>query len=379
MKFAIPAVLELARELIACPSITPHDSGCQDILAQHLKHAGFHIKRLRYNDVENMWAKRGTDEPLFVWAGHTDVVPAGPLEEWSSPPFHPTVRKEYLYGRGAADMKGNIAAMVCATLQFIRDYPKHQGSIAFLITSDEEGVGTHGTKKVVEHLIKQNEKLTWCVVGEPSSEKQVGDTIKIGRRGSLSGSLKIFGKQGHIAYPQLAENPIHNSLAVLKELTDIQWDNGNDMFPPTSFQISNIHAGTGASNVIPGHIDVLFNLRYSPEATSEQLQHRIEEILNRHKCRYEIKWNHSGLPFQTTPGKLLSASQQAIEAVTKLKAKLSTTGGTSDGRFIALTGCQVVEMGLCNDTIHQIDERVRVKDLEQLVSIYYYLLRILLI
>lgn len=379
MKFAIPSVLELSRDLIACPSITPHDSGCQDILAHHLQHAGFHIKRLRFDDVENMWAKHGTEEPVFVWVGHTDVVPAGPLEDWTSPPFHPSVRGEYLYGRGAADMKSNIAAMVCASMRFIRDHPKHQGSIAFLITSDEEGAGTHGTKKVVEHLQKQHEKLTWCVVGEPSSEKQVGDTIKIGRRGSLSGTLKILGKQGHIAYPQLAENPIHSSLAVLKELSDTVWDKGNDMFPATSFQISNIHAGSGTNNVIPGQIEVLFNLRYSPEVTAEQLQHRIEDILKRHKFRYEIKWNHSGQPFQTTPGKLLSASQKAIEQVTQLKPKLSTSGGTSDGRFIAATGCQVVEIGVCNDTIHQIDERVRVKDLEQLAEIYYQLLCSLLI
>jgi succinyl-diaminopimelate desuccinylase len=370
--------LLLTQDLIRRASITPEDAGCQTLIAERLQALGFTIQHLKFNDVSNLWATRGNDVPRLVFAGHTDVVPTGPVENWRTPPFEPTIRDGFLYGRGAADMKGGLAAMVVACEQFIAQHPQHSGSIAFLITSDEEGPAVHGTRQVVEYLAEHNIPLTWCIVGEPSSSQQLGDVIKVGRRGSLNGKLIIFGKQGHIAYPQLADNPIHRSLAALQALCAETWDNGNEHFPATCFQISNIHAGTGVSNVIPGQIEVTFNFRYSPEITAETLQQRVAAILEQHQLTYQITWNHSGLPFATPAGKLLNATQQAILAATGKMPHLSTDGGTSDGRFIAPLGCEVLELGPSNATIHQVDECVKVDDLIQLTSIYQAILQKLL-
>jgi succinyl-diaminopimelate desuccinylase len=370
--------LELAKELIAKSSISPHDAGCQAILAARLEKLGFQIEMLPFGNVTNMWARFGTAEPVFVFAGHTDVVPTGPIEKWQSDPFVPTIRDDYLFGRGAADMKSSIAAMVVACENFLAQNPNPKGSIAFLITSDEESLAIDGTKKVVEHLKARNEKITWCLIGEATCESQFPDTIKIGRRGSLSGELTILGVQGHIAYPQNADNPIHNALAALQEMTMIDWDQGNEYFQPTSFQISNIHAGTGATNVIPGQLEIHFNFRYSPESTAEKLMEHLEKILKLYELDHEIKWHHSSLPFMSQPGKLAATAQAICESTCGILPKLSTTGGTSDGKFISTMDCEIIELGPCNETIHQIDECVNLADLQKLTDVYQQILAKLL-
>lgn len=363
-------IITLTKQLIACPSITPNDAGCQTILCERLANLGFKIEHLPFGKVSNFWARRGNAAPLLVFVGHTDVVPTGPLDKWISNPFHPEIRDGYLYGRGAADMKGSLAAMLVACENFIMRHPNHAGSIAWLITSDEEGPSVDGTAKVVETLENRGEKIDFCLVGEPSSDKQLGDILKIGRRGSLSGTLTIYGKQGHIAYPKLANNPIHKAMPVLAELLAMQWDEGNDFFPPTSLQISNIHAGTGANNVIPGEIQLLFNFRYSTEVSVTYLQTQIEAILHKYQLKFQLDWHHSGHPFLTTQGKLVDVAIAAVKSVNGVCPELSTSGGTSDGRFIAPLGAQVVELGPCNHTIHQINEYVAVKELEELTHIY---------
>ncbi len=366
--------LELAMELIRRRSVTPVDAGCQPLLAERLAALGFNIEHLRFGEVDNLWARFGTEGPLFAFAGHTDVVPSGPEAQWQSPPFEPTLRNGALYGRGTADMKGSIAAMVTACERFLASHRQPTGSIAFLITSDEEGPAVDGTVKVVEHLESRGEKIDWCLVGEPSCTSKLGDTIKNGRRGSLGGLLRVKGVQGHIAYPHLAKNPIHDALPALTELAAIEWDQGNEFFPPTSFQISNIHAGTGATNVIPGELELLFNFRFSTEVTDAELRQRVEAILDAYGFEYELEWTLSGQPFLTPAGRLVDAARSAIREVTGIEAQLSTSGGTSDGRFIAPTGAQVLELGPLNATIHKIDETVSVEDLEQLSSIYEQIL-----
>lgn len=362
--------LDLAIELISKPSVTPEDHNCQNLMAQRLQAIGFKNEHLRFADVDNLWSRRGSSAPLFVFAGHTDVVPTGPLTKWSSEPFRPEIRDGHLYGRGTADMKGSIAAMMTATERFVARHPDHKGSIAYLITSDEEGPSINGTVKVVEHLEKRHEKITWCLVGEPSSESRLGDVVKNGRRGSLGCTLTIRGKQGHVAYPHLAENPIHQAAPALAELAATEWDQGNEFFPRTTFQISNINAGTGATNVIPGECQVVFNLRYSTEVDDQILRSRIEKILDKHRLKYDLQWNLSGKPFLTPRGELVAATQKAIAEVCGYETRLSTAGGTSDGRFIAPTGAQVLELGPLNATIHQIDENVSVADLDKLSEIY---------
>ncbi len=362
--------LALAKDLIRFPSVTPHDFGCQAMLATRLEKLGFVVENLRFGEVDNLWARRGNVEPLFVFCGHTDVVPPGPLENWTYPPFEPTVAHGLLYGRGASDMKSNIAAMVVACEKFLAEFPNHPGSIAFLITSDEEGPALNGVRKVMELFSSRGEQFTWCLVGEPSSNKRVGDIIKIGRRGSLSGKIKVIGKQGHIAYPEIADNPIHRALPVFLALCREVWDNGNDKFPPTSFQFSNIHAGVGVGNVIPEFLEAMFNFRYSPQVTEQELKQRVCAILDSHQLHYELSWTLSGLPFLTEDGELLEATRAAILAVNGLEPELSTIGGTSDARFIAPTGCKVLELGVCNHTIHQIDESISLQDLEELTEIY---------
>lgn len=378
MNEANSPTIKLAKELITKSSITPKDAGCQKILGKRLKKIGFKIENLRFGDVNNLWARRGNANPVFVFAGHTDVVPPGPKELWKSPPFKPEIRHGNLYGRGAADMKSSLAAMVIACEMFVKQYPKHQGSIAFLITSDEEGKAINGTVKVVENLIQQKQKIDWCLVGEASSEKKLGDIIKIGRRGSLNGKLIIRGKQGHIAYPQLANNPIHKAATAIAELCALSWDDGNEQFPPTSFQISNIHAGTGTDNMIPNQLEIIFNFRYANVSTAEQLQKKLTDVLNKFNLDHHIDWRLSGKPFLTQQGELITTTSQAIQEITGIKPQLSTSGGTSDGRFIALTGCQLVEVGPRNNSIHQIDEHVAVKELNELTKIYYRILELLL-
>jgi succinyl-diaminopimelate desuccinylase len=364
------ATLDLAKQLISIPSVTPEDLGCQKIIADRLSAIGFHIEHLRFGDVDNLWARYGTTSPLFVFAGHTDVVPTGPAEQWRSDPFTPTITNSVMTGRGSADMKSSIAAMVCACENFLKNNNEINGSIAFLITSDEEGPAVDGTVKVVEHLNNNNEKIDWCLVGEPSSTNTLGDVIKNGRRGSISGDLTIHGVQGHIAYPHLAKNPIHLFAGALQDLCNETWDNGNDFFPPTSFQISNIHGGTGASNVIPGELNVQFNLRFSTEITDHAIRQRIEDILNKHQLEYTLNWSLSGQPFLTPDGKLVEATKQAIKSICNIDAELSTAGGTSDGRFIAPAGAQVVELGPINESIHKINENINIKQLERLTKIY---------
>jgi succinyl-diaminopimelate desuccinylase len=371
-------VLELTRDLIARRSVTPADEGCQPLLAERLARIGFHIEPLIYGNVTNLWARRGHSEPLFCFAGHTDVVPTGPLEEWKSDPFVPEIRDGMLYGRGAADMKSGLAAMVTATEEFVRLEPEHPGSIAFLITSDEEGPSVDGTRRVAELLHARGERIDWCLVGEPSSEVSVGDTIKVGRRGSLSGRLTVHGVQGHIAYPQLAENPVHALAPALAELVSRTWDRGTEHFQPTSFQVSNLNAGTGAPNVIPGELKARFNLRYCPVQTLEKLETTVEEILRRHGVRYTLEWYVSGEPFYTAPGPLSRAVGQAVAQVTGVQPQLSTGGGTSDGRFIAPLGAQVVELGVVNASIHKVNECVRVADIDALQRMYCNVLRQLL-
>ncbi len=370
--------IDLALDLISRPSVTPEDAGCQDAMIARLQALGFIVERLRFAEVDNFWARRGTERPLFVFAGHTDVVPTGPVEQWTSHPFRPEIRDGWIYGRGAADMKGSLAAMVTACERFIAEHPDHKGSIGFLVTSDEEGPSINGTVKVVEHLEARGEKIDWCLVGEPTCEKQLGDTIKNGRRGSLSGRLLVRGVQGHVAYPHLADNPAHRCAPALAELCAMRWDEGNEFFPPTTFQISNIHAGTGATNVIPGELEVLFNFRYSTETTHERLMETVTTILNRHGLIYKLEWSHSGGPFLTPRGELVDAARSAIREITGLETLLSTSGGTSDGRFIAPTGAQVLELGPLNATIHKIDERVGTEELDTLSRIYQRILEKLL-
>jgi succinyl-diaminopimelate desuccinylase len=378
LETALSPTLELALDLIRRRSVTPEDAGCQPVMAGRLAALGFAIEPMRFGAVDNLWARRGSEGPLFCFAGHTDVVPPGPLEDWTSDPFAPEIRDGLLYGRGAADMKGSLAAMITATERFLAQYPEHRGSIAFLITSDEEGPSIDGTRRVVEALSARDEQIDYALVGEPSSHQRLGDVIKNGRRGSLGARLRIRGKQGHVAYPQHAENPVHRAAPALVELCNEVWDEGNAHFPPTSFQISNIHAGTGADNVIPGELEVLFNLRFSTEQTPEAIQQRIHAILDRHGLEHQLDWRVSGHPFLTPAGALVEATQAAILAVTGEPTALSTVGGTSDGRFIAPTGAQVVELGPINATIHKVDECVGVEELEQLSRIYTEVLRRLL-
>ncbi len=373
------ATLELAKALIARPSVTPNDEGCQQLLAERLAPLGFVAEHLRFEDVDNLWLRRGTTQPVFCFAGHTDVVPSGPLAAWDSPPFSPDIRDGMLYGRGAADMKGSIAAFVVACENFVREHPDHQGSIAYLITSDEEGPSINGTVKVVEVLEQRQEKIEWCLVGEPSSSCCVGDVVKNGRRGSLNGKLTVLGQQGHIAYPQLADNPVHRVAPALAELVSIEWDKGNEFFPPTSFQLSNIKAGTGATNVIPGTVEILFNFRFSTEQTDTGLRQQVENLLDNHNLHYELEWTLSGQPFLTARGDLVTAGVTAIQAVNGIHTELSTSGGTSDGRFIAPTGAQVMELGPVNKTIHKINECVAIADLDALSIIYQKILEHLLL
>jgi succinyl-diaminopimelate desuccinylase len=362
--------LELVEDLIARRSVTPEDGGCQAMLAARLAAAGFHAETFAAGGVTNLWLRRGSASPVLVFAGHTDVVPTGPLGEWHSDPFAPTRRDGRLFGRGAADMKSSIAAFVVAAEEFVRSRPDHTGSIALLLTSDEEGPATHGTTVVVEALRARGEKLDYCIVGEPTSVDRLGDTIKNGRRGSLSGHLIVRGVQGHVAYPQLARNPVHELAPALAELAAVQWDRGNEYFPPTTFQVSNIHAGTGAGNVIPGTCTVDFNFRFAPVSTAAALRERTEAILQRHGLDFELRWTLGAEPFLTPPGSLSEALGAAIEAVTGHGPELSTTGGTSDGRFIATFCPQVIEFGPPNATIHKIDECIALADLEPLKEIY---------
>ncbi|MDP4536734.1 succinyl-diaminopimelate desuccinylase [Alkalimonas collagenimarina] len=363
-------VVKLAMELIERPSITPEDAGCQQLMAERLAPYGFTIESMFFEDTLNLWARKGSGRPLFCFAGHTDVVPPGPESQWHTPPFTPTVLDGTLFGRGAADMKGSLAAMIVATERFLSRKPQLTGDIAFLITSDEEGPFINGTKRVIETLEARDEKIRWCIVGEPSSTKQVGDVIKNGRRGSLSGSLTVKGVQGHVAYPHLADNPVHKAAAALTELAAQHWDNGNAFFPATSFQISNLHAGTGATNVIPGEMTVAFNFRFSTEVTADALKQRVYAILDKHALNYQLDWILNGEPFLTAEGTLVQSAVNAVQQVQGFAPRLETTGGTSDGRFIAPTGAQVIELGPCNATIHKVNECVSVADLDLLALMY---------
>lgn len=379
-------VLQLAIDLINRPSVTPEDAGCQQLMIARLQRCGFEVTELNFNEgssaapklVRNFWAVRGSDGPILCFAGHTDVVPTGDLSHWQSDPFAAEIRNGMLYGRGAADMKGSLAAMVVAVEEFVAAHPNHTGRIAFLITSDEEGPAVNGTVKVVELLRQQGIVPDWCIVGEPSSSERCGDTVKNGRRGSLGAQLTVYGKQGHVAYPQLADNPIHRAMPALAALSQEVWDNGNTFFPATSLQISNIGGGTGATNVIPGELSVTFNLRFSTEQTAETLQQRIVALLDSHQLNYRLDWNLSGLPFLTAPGELLDAVAASIQSATGIVTQLSTAGGTSDGRFIAQLGGQVIELGPVNASIHQVDECTSVEELEQLPAIYRGVLQRLL-
>lgn len=366
------SLTELVQELVSRSSITPEDKGCQTILCRHLKSLGFAIEHLPFADVNNFWARRGKEAPLFVFVGHTDVVPTGPLDKWNSPPFVPTIHNGQLYGRGSADMKGSLAAMLVACVKFINRHPNHNGSIAWLITSDEEGPSINGTAKIAEILKKRNEKIDYCLVGEPTCEEKLGDTLKVGRRGSLSANLIIHGKQGHIAYPHLAKNPIHLFSTSLIELLNTNWDDGmvHADFQSTSLQFSNLNSGTGAGNVIPDSIEVKFNFRYSPATTSKKLENTVENILKKHHLKYQITWQHGGLPFLSASGQLRLACLEVIKKLTGLSPSVTTNGGTSDARFIAPLGAEIVEFGLCNRTIHQINENVSIDDLEKLALIY---------
>jgi len=372
------SVITLAQQLLACPSITPHDADCQNILREKLEQMGFQCESMRFDEVDNLWARYGSNAPLLVFAGHTDVVPTGPLSQWHSPPFQPTIRDGYLYARGTSDMKAAIAAMIIATETFLKNHPDFPYSIGFLLTSDEEGPAIHGTAKVLETLQKRGEKIDYCIIGEPSSDKHLGDQIRVGRRGSLHGKLTVHGKQGHVAHPHQAINPIHISAAALHELAITEWDKGNEHYPKTTFQISNIHGGTGAANVIPGELEVLCNFRFSTAITVKELQERTEAILHKHGLTFELEWNVSAQPFLTKKGKLISVTEKAIQEITGLTTTLSTGGGTSDGRFIAPTGAEVVELGVSNATAHHINECVKVEDLEILAKIYTTILQHLL-
>ncbi|MGR5113506.1 Succinyl-diaminopimelate desuccinylase [Photobacterium damselae subsp. damselae] len=363
-------VISLAKDLLSRRSVTPEDAGCQDVMIERLRQLGFCIETMVFDDTTNLWARRGTQAPLFVFAGHTDVVPSGPIEQWHTHPFEPTIKDGMLYGRGAADMKGSLACMIVAIERFIAENPDHQGSIGLLITSDEEGPFINGTTRVVDTLEARNEKIDLCIVGEPSSTLVVGDVVKNGRRGSITGDLTVKGIQGHVAYPHLADNPVHRALPALAELATKTWDNGNDYFPPTSFQIPNINAGTGASNVVPGECQVQFNFRFSTELTDEAIKAQVHEILDQHQLDYHLNWTLSGHPFLTEKGTLVDAVVAAIEEVAHITPELSTSGGTSDGRFIARTGAQVIELGPVNATIHKVNECVKIEDLELLTDMY---------
>lgn len=369
------STITLAKQLINRQSVSPNDQGCQDLIIEQLSCTGFHIEKMNFADTTNLWAWHGEQNmPTLLFAGHTDVVPAGDETHWLTPPYQATIKNGILYGRGAADMKGSLAAMVIAATTFVNQHPNHNGRIAFLITSDEEGSAKNGTVKVVNELIKRNERIDYCLVGEPSSHSRLADTIKNGRRGSLNAKLTIYGKQGHVAYPDLADNPIHRALAMLDTLTTIKWDNGNEFFPPTCLQITNIIAGTGADNVIPATLSLLFNIRYSTEVTDSELKQKIESLLDRYQLNYDILWRLSGKPFLTRYGEFTQLISAAIEQITQQKPELSTSGGTSDGRFIAKMGCEVVELGPINATIHQANEHVSVNDLNTLCLIYQRIL-----
>lgn len=372
--------IQLAQSLIKIDSVTPNDKGCQTLMTDHLKQSNFEISDLKFEEVDNFWAQHGAGSPVFVFAGHTDVVPVGDASKWDLDPFSGEIKDGMLHGRGAADMKGSLAAMLDASERFVKDYPDHKGTIGYLITSDEEGPAVNGTVKVCEHLNNIGQNVDYCLVGEPSATNVLGDVIKNGRRGSLNGTLTIIGKQGHIAYPHLANNPIHLAVPVLNELCEELWDKGNEYFPATSFQVSNIHSGTGVTNVIPGTIEVVFNFRYSTESTHEGLQKRVCDILDKHNLEYEIDWNHSGYPFLTPKGDLVASCVDAIKKVMNVDTQLSTSGGTSDGRFIApILNAQVVELGPINATIHQVNECVSAKDLDDLSEIYYHILKNILV
>ncbi|MDC0611076.1 succinyl-diaminopimelate desuccinylase [Vibrio sp.] len=363
-------VLALTKDLISRKSVTPEDAGCQDVMIERLKALGFEIEVMVFEDTTNFWARKGTEAPLFTFAGHTDVVPSGPAEQWHTPPFEPTIIDGHLHGRGAADMKGSLACMVVAVERFVANNPNHKGSISFLITSDEEGPFINGTTRVVDTLRDRNEIIDMCIVGEPSSTTSVGDVVKNGRRGSLTGDLTVKGIQGHVAYPHLARNPVHQSLRAIAELAETKWDNGNDYFPPTSLQIPNVHAGTGASNVIPGEFNVQFNFRFSTELTADEIKGRVHSTLDAHGLEYELNWTLNGLPFLTDKGTLLDSVVNAVTEVNHKAPELLTTGGTSDGRFIAQMGAQVIELGPVNATIHKVNECVSIADLEKLTDMY---------
>lgn len=362
-------VIELAQQLIKRPSLSPHDEGCQELMIARLQAIGFTVEPMNFGDTQNFWAWRGQGSTL-AFAGHTDVVPTGDEKNWDNPPFEPVIRDGMLYGRGAADMKGSLAAMLVAAERFVAANPNHQGRLAFLITSDEEASATHGTVKVVEALMARNERLDYCLVGEPSSTDRVGDVVKNGRRGSMTANLRIHGIQGHVAYPHLADNPVHRVMPALNELVDIEWDQGNEFFPPTSMQIANVQAGTGSNNVIPGEMFVQFNFRFSTELTDTLIKQRVQELLDRHKLNYSIDWWLSGQPFLTARGALVDAVVNAVEHYAELTPQLLTTGGTSDGRFIAQMGAQVVELGPVNATIHKVNECVHAADLQLLSRMY---------
>ncbi|GLS84293.1 succinyl-diaminopimelate desuccinylase [Paraferrimonas haliotis] len=374
----ISRTTQLAIELINRRSVTPEDAGCQTMMADILKPLGFDIESMVFHDTTNMWARKGNDGPVFCFAGHTDVVPTGDVSKWKTDPFNAEIIDGYLYGRGAADMKGSLAAMLVATERFVNEHPQHKGSIAFLITSDEEGPFINGTVKVIETLQARNESIDWALVGEPSSTHKLGDIVKNGRRGSLTAEVTVKGIQGHVAYPHLADNPIHKAAPALAQLATTHWDSGNEFFPPTSFQIANIHAGTGAPNVVPGDCYVQFNFRYSTEVSADELTQRVAQTLDQHQLDYDIQWTYNGSPFLTANGELLEATKQAIEEVTGYATDPQTSGGTSDGRFIAPTGAQVIELGPVNATIHKINECVKVDDLDVLTDVYQRLLEKLL-
>ena len=372
-------VIDLLCELVRRRSITPDDAGCQALIAERLTRLGFECEALNFNDVTNLWARRGTASPVLCFAGHTDVVPPGNEAEWQHPPFEATFVDDYIYGRGSADMKSGLAAMLVAVENFLDAHPQHDGSIALLITSDEEGRARDGTLKVIEALQDRNEPIDWCVLGEPSSQHALGDVVRIGRRGSLSGMLNVLGVQGHVAYPQLADNPIRRFAPVLAELHQIQWDDGNEHFPPTSFQVVDIRAGIGAPNVTPGELSARFNFRYSTEWTHESLQRKVESVFDAHDISYELNWHLSGKPFLTEPGKLIDAVSQAVAEETGSPPELSTGGGTSDGRFIAPAGADVVELGPVNASIHKIDEHVKVDDVITLTRMYQRIMELMLL
>lgn len=371
-------VLKLAEDLIKRRSVTPEDAGCQNVIAKHLAGCGFDYEVLPFGEVTNLWATHGQEEPLLVFAGHTDVVPPGPHSDWHSDPFEPSLRDGMLYGRGAADMKGSLAAMVVAAERFAVSHPDHVGTLAFLITSDEEGAAVDGTVKVMDTLIRRGQSITWCIIGEPCSEKTLGDVIKNGRRGSLNGVLMVKGQQGHAAYPQHADNPIHKAVPILDSLAGITWDHGSKHYPPTSFQITNIESGTGAENVIPGRLRAWFNFRFSNQWNATELQERVREIIEQHTEDYELYWHLSGEPFLTEEGELITVAKEAVRKVTGTEPTLSTGGGTSDGRFIAPTGAQVLELGPVNTTAHKVDEHVQAEDLDHLSEIYYQIMIALL-